>query len=132
MKFILADLPSAQSDPGLIKQLFVNLLSNAIKFSRGRTEPTIEVGIEDKAQGFTVYFVRDNGIGFDMEYVNKIFGVFQCLRDSSQYEGTGVGLAIVNRIVYRHGGRIWVDSAPDAGTTFFFALKGESNARQIS
>ena len=129
VKFILSDLPDCPGDPGLINQLFVNLISNAIKFSRGCAEPTVEVGVEDKAQGFTVYFVRDNGIGFDMDYANKIFGVFQRLHNSSQYEGTGVGLAIVQRIVNRHGGRIWVDSAPNAGTTFFFTLMGEPNAR---
>jgi PAS domain S-box-containing protein len=130
-KFILSHLPPCQGDPGLIKQVFVNLLSNAIKFSRGRPNPTVEVGSEDKAQGLQVYFVRDNGIGFDMEYENKIFGVFQRLHDPNQYEGTGVGLAIVSRIIYRHGGRIWVNSVPNAGTTFYFTLEGERDAQPV-
>jgi light-regulated signal transduction histidine kinase (bacteriophytochrome) len=130
--FILSDLPPCQGDPEMVAQVFAHLLSNAVKFSRGRPEATIEVGVEDKAQGYPVYFVRDNGIGFDMEYANKIFGVFQRLHDPRQHEGTGVGLAIVNRIIYRHGGRIWVSSVPNVGTTFYFTLEGERDARSAS
>jgi light-regulated signal transduction histidine kinase (bacteriophytochrome) len=124
LKFVLADLPPCDGDPGLIKQVFVNLFANAVKFTRGRPDPTIEVGVDGEEQDNPIYFVRDNGIGFDMQYAEKIFGVFQRLHDSRQYEGTGVGLAIVQRIIHRHDGRIWVSSVQGEGTTFYFTLGG--------
>jgi PAS domain S-box-containing protein len=124
VNFIVGDLPSCEGDSGLLKQVFVNLLANAVKFTRNRPNPTIEVGVNGQEQGSPVYFVRDNGVGFDMQYADKIFGVFQRLHDSRQYEGTGVGLAIVYRIISRHNGRIWVNSAPGEGTTFYFTVGG--------
>jgi PAS domain S-box-containing protein len=120
LEFELDDLPSCQGDPGLVKQVYENLLGNAIKFTRTRETAHIHVGyqIED---GQTVYFVRDNGIGFDMHYADRMFMVFQRLHSSDEYEGSGVGLSIVQRIIYRHGGRIWAQSRPGEGATFYFS-----------
>jgi signal transduction histidine kinase len=113
-----------RADPPLLKQLMLNLLSNAIKFTRRRGVAMIEVGSLSPADGHNgpVFFVRDNGAGFDMAMAPKLFGVFQRLHRDSEYEGTGLGLAIVQNIVNRHGGRIWAESAPDQGTTFLFTL----------
>jgi two-component system, chemotaxis family, sensor kinase Cph1 len=110
-----------------LRQVFVNLLSNAVKFTRNRIPTRIEVGSRNE-RGETVYFVRDNGVGFDMSYVDKLFNVFQRLHRVEDYEGTGVGLAIVQRIVARHGGRIWAKSAVDEGATFYFTLPGEASS----
>jgi signal transduction histidine kinase len=116
-------LPLCQGDPALLKQVFVNLLGNALKFTRKRDVAQIEVGCRED-EGEWVYFVRDNGVGFDMRYAGKLFGVFQRQHRMEEYEGTGVGLAIVQRIVHRHGGRIWAEAALDAGATIFFTLGG--------
>jgi len=123
--FRIAALPSAQGDRAMMKQVFVNLLSNAVKYSRGKDPAVIEVGsrIEDE---IVVYFVRDNGVGFSMNYVQKLFGVFQRLHSPKEFEGTGVGLALVQRIVHRHGGRIWADAKVNEGATFSFALPKKS------
>lgn len=117
----VGELPPCQADPSLIRQVFANLLSNAFKYSRKRDDARIEVGSFRK-DGATVYFVRDNGDGFDMAYADKLFGVFQRLHRSEDFEGTGVGLAIVHNIVTRHGGTVWADSAPGNGATFFFTV----------
>jgi len=117
----IEELPPCEADPALIRQVFANLLSNALKYSRKRDDARIEVGSFRK-DGATVYFVRDNGDGFDMAYADKLFGVFQRLHRSEEFEGTGVGLAIVHNIVTRHGGTIWADSAPGKGATFFFTV----------
>jgi PAS domain S-box-containing protein len=117
----VGDLPGCEGDPTLLKQVWINLLSNAIKYTRKCDKPLIEVGskLED---GETVYFVADNGAGFDMQYVNKLFGVFQRLHRADEFEGTGVGLAIVQRVVHRHGGRIWANAEVDRGASFYFKL----------
>jgi light-regulated signal transduction histidine kinase (bacteriophytochrome) len=117
----VGDLPDAVGDPALLKQVFVNLLSNAFKFTRQKEQPVVEVG-SDWQTGEQVYFVRDNGAGFDMHYAEKLFGVFQRFHRADEFEGTGVGLSIVQRIVQRHGGRIWAKAAVDQGATFFFTL----------
>jgi PAS domain S-box-containing protein len=119
VEFRVGNLPPCQADAVLFRQVLANLLSNAIKFSRTRDQPVVEIGSEIKS-GRQVYFVRDNGVGFDMRYADKIFGVFQRLHNTDEYEGTGVGLAIVHRIIELHGGSIWVQSAPDRGATFYF------------
>ncbi|MGC2820702.1 MAG: ATP-binding protein, partial [Candidatus Sulfotelmatobacter sp.] len=117
----IGELFSAECDPGLMKQVFVNLLSNAVKYTGKRDHAVIEVG-EMLQAGERVVFVRDNGAGFEMKYVDKLFGVFQRLHKARDFEGTGVGLAIVQRIIGKHGGRIWAEAKLDQGATFFFTL----------
>jgi PAS domain S-box-containing protein len=121
VEITVAELPACQADPTLLQQVFANLLSNALKYTRGRDPAVIEVGAREES-GQCVYFIRDNGAGFEMQYANKLFGVFQRLHRQDQFEGTGVGLAIVHRIVHRHGGRVWAEAAPEQGATFFFTL----------
>ncbi len=121
VKFDLAKLPECEADPKLLKQVFVNLLSNAAKYTRDRDPAVINVGwLKENKE--TIYFVQDNGAGFEMEYADKLFRVFQRLHRADQFEGTGVGLAIVHRIIQRHGGRIWAEARLDHGATFFFTL----------
>ena len=115
------DMPVCRADPSLLKLVWVNLLSNALKFTRRREVARIEVGCRE-ADGRLAYFVKDNGVGFDMRYVDKLFGVFQRLHRAEEYEGTGVGLATVQRIVHRHGGRIWAEAETDNGATIYFTL----------
>ena len=121
----LADLPACNGDPGLVRQVFSNLLDNARKYAGSRDLPTIEVGGAYSQHDPTrvTYFVRDNGVGFDMAYADKLFGVFQRLHRAEEYEGTGVGLATVQRIIRRHGGRVWAESAAGRGATFYFTLE---------
>lgn len=121
VKVIVAELPDCVGDPSLLKQVFANLLANAFKFTRGTGEAIIEVGWREQG-GNKVYFVRDNGAGFDMRYANKLFGAFQRLHGREQFEGTGIGLSIVQRIVHRHAGRIWVEAEVGKGAIFYFSL----------
>lgn len=123
---VFGPLPVCWGDPALLKQVWFNLLANALKYSRKRSVARIEVGVADGERG-TAFFVRDNGAGFDMRYVGKLFGVFQRLHRAEDYEGTGVGLAIVRRVIDRHGGQVWAEAAPDRGATFYFTLEKESH-----
>ena len=123
--FIIGNLGIADADPGLLKQALVNLLSNAIKFTRDNHPSIIEIGCTSKTDlgEATTYYVKDNGAGFDMKYYDKLFGVFQRLHSNAEYPGTGVGLAIVQRVIHRHGGRVWAEAKPGEGATFYFTLK---------
>jgi PAS domain S-box-containing protein len=136
VEIVVGELPACQGDPTLLNQVWANLLSNALKYTRKREFARIEIGSRTQPRPATdgeplapgsvgaelVYFVKDNGAGFDMKYIGKLFGVFQRLHRADDYEGTGVGLAIVQRIVQRHGGRIWAEAKPNQGATFFFTL----------
>ncbi len=126
-KINLGKLPDTKADPSLIRQVFINLISNAIKFSSKIESPSVEIGGYSNA-GSNIYFVKDNGVGFDMKYYDKLFGAFQRLHSDAQYEGTGLGLALAKRIIERHGGRIWAESAGyNKGATFYFSLPVERN-----
>jgi len=121
VEFAAGELPSCTADPALLKQVFANLLGNALKYSRLRETARVEIGCSTTANS-CVYWVRDNGAGFDMRYADKLFGVFQRLHSQAEYEGSGIGLAIAQRIVQRHGGRIWAKAKPDEGATFYFTI----------
>ena len=122
LHLVLHPLPTASGTRAMIRQVWVNLISNAIKFTKGRKVAEIEIGVQDALDGAQTYYIKDNGAGFDMRHAGRLFGVFQRLHTTEEFEGTGVGLALVQRIVQRHGGRIWAEGEVDRGTSFYFTL----------
>ena len=124
VEITIGDLPVCQADPVLLRQVFVNLLSNALKFTRQCEVARILIGCQVD-DGRCAYFVKDNGVGFEMQYAHKLFGVFQRLHRAEDYQGTGIGLAMVQRIIYRHGGRVWAEAEVNKGATFYFTLTEE-------
>lgn len=121
VQIVLGELPDCLGDGALLEQVFTNLISNALKFTMGRADTRIEVGAQ-RIDTEVAYFVKDNGVGFDMRYADRLFGVFQRLHSQTEFEGTGIGLSIVHRIIRRHGGRTWAESALQKGATFYFTL----------
>lgn len=120
---MVGDLPGALEDQASLKLVFANLISNAIKFTRRKDAARIDIGSRPEVRS-TVYFIRDNGVGFDMQYCHKLFGVFQRLHRAEDYEGTGAGLANVQRIIPHHGGRVLSEAEPDHGAAFYFTIEG--------
>ncbi len=118
----IAPLPPATGDPSLLRQVWLNLIGNALKFTRGQARARIEIGGNVAGPDFATYFIRDNGAGFDMKYADKLFGAFQRLHRPADFEGTGIGLALVQRIIHRHGGTIWAESEENQGARFAFTL----------
>ena len=118
----LQELPPAFGDRNMIRQVFLGLLSNAFKFTRHHDNPQVEIGHKEGSGNQNVFYVRDNGVGFDMQYADKLFGVFQRLHTVDEFEGTGVGLALVQRMILRHGGRVWAEGKVNEGATFYFTL----------
>jgi light-regulated signal transduction histidine kinase (bacteriophytochrome) len=121
VEWMISDLPAVECDPVLAKQIFQNLLANALKFTRPRARAVIEVSHKEE-DGQSVFMVRDNGVGFNMKYIDKLFGVFQRLHRAEEFEGTGIGLVTVQRIVRKHGGQVWAEGELDKGAAFYFTL----------
>ena len=122
-RFRFQELKPGYGDKNLMYQVWVNLISNAVKYSRKELNPVIEIGSK-KINNEEVYYVKDNGVGFDMQYYDKLFSVFQRLHRQSEFEGTGVGLAVVNAVVTKHGGKVWAEGKVNEGATFYFTLPG--------
>jgi light-regulated signal transduction histidine kinase (bacteriophytochrome) len=118
----ISNLPVVTGDRAMLRIVIVNLIANALKFTRDREQAEIEIGYTKDKETGTAFFVRDNGVGFDPNYANKLFGVFQRLHRADEFEGTGIGLANVRRIIARHGGKTWADSKLNQGATFYFSL----------
>jgi two-component system sensor kinase len=131
VEIALKAMPSARADYTLAKQVLINLISNAIKFTGHNEKAVIEIGGYDKGEE-RVYYVKDNGVGFDMQYAHKLFGVFQRLHSSKEFEGNGVGLALVQQIIMRHGGRIWFEAEVGKGATFYFTLLSSKTSRRLN
>ena len=127
----IGSLPKAEGDHALLRQVLVNLLSNALKYSRTRAESTVEIGYDPDLGGLGAYYVRDNGVGFEMKYASRLFGVFQRMHKESEFEGTGIGLANVRGIVQRHGGKVWAEAELDRGAVFYFSLPLHGPENQI-
>ena len=123
----IGELPRARGDSAMLRQVWVNLLANAVKFTRPKHSASVEIGAREEAAE-NIYYVKDDGVGFDMQYAHKLFGVFQRLHGVDEFEGTGIGLAIVQRIVARHGGRVWAQGGVNEGATFHFALPKAQSA----
>lgn len=127
INFRVGKLPAAKGDPAMVLQIFVNLLSNAVKFTAQREQAEVEIGALPQRRP-TVYYVKDNGVGFNMKYYSRLFGVFERLHRREEFDGTGIGLAIVQKIVQRHGGTVWAESTLEQGATFYFTLAPGTNA----
>jgi light-regulated signal transduction histidine kinase (bacteriophytochrome) len=121
IEWVLPQLPTLRGDPITLRQVFINLLSNALKYTSTRAKARIEISARDAGEE-TIVCVRDNGVGFEPQYTNRLFGVFQRLHPATQFEGTGIGLAIVRRIIARHGGKTWAEGERDSGAAFYFSL----------
>ncbi|HEY4207047.1 MAG TPA: ATP-binding protein, partial [Puia sp.] len=121
IQWIIGHAPDVKGDINAIRQVWINLISNAVKYSAKKSAPLIEIGFISR-KGETAFFVKDNGVGFDEKYKDKLFKVFQRLHSAEDFEGTGVGLAIVEKVVAKHGGRVWAEAAVDKGACFYFSL----------